>query len=174
MSDFRAFPSADAQQPATAPAGWYPDPGTGAPRYWDGWSWQPPAAPAPAWSTAPAWPSPPAFGDEAPADPLARGIATYERVSGALWILLGIVQLFSVVLIVAGVWNIVAGISRLAGAGRIERREARVPSMFQGVGGLVLIALVNLFFGAVLGVLLVAVDFYVRQRVLDNRHIFTR
>lgn len=168
MSHYASTPAAHPPGPPTAPPGWYPDPAGGGSRYWDGWSWHAQTA------EAVVWPAYPATHAEDAADRLAGGIATYERVSGALWIVLGLVQILSVVLIVAGVWNIIVGISRLAGAGRIQRREAGVPKMFEGIVGLILIGLVNLFFGAVVGVLLVGVDFYVRQRVLDNRHIFTR
>jgi hypothetical protein len=38
---------------------------------------------------------------------------------------------------------------------------------------LVTIGLINLFFGAFFGVVMVAVDFVIRQIVLDNRDIFT-
>lgn len=159
--------------PPSAPAGWYADPRTGAHQYWDGWSWVP--RPEPSWPA----PSTIGIGDASPyaqaaADSTARGIATYERVSGVVWIVLGVVQMLSIVLIIAGIWNILAGISRLGVAPRIERRDAAVPQLFEGVVGLVLIGLVNLFFGAFIGVVMVGVDFYVRQRVLDNRHIFTR
>jgi hypothetical protein len=37
----------------------------------------------------------------------------------------------------------------------------------------VAIALVNLFFGAIFGLIMVGVDFYIRQRILDHRRIFT-
>lgn len=165
------------------PAGWYPDPQGPGQRYWDGASWHPVAAVESTYATwdgyaAPvqAWPWA-GYADpyaEARADETARSIATYERVSGVLWIVLGIVQVFSLVLIIAGVWNIIAGASRLGVAPAIQRREARVPHMFNGIAGLIIIGLVNLFFGAVFGLVMVAVDFYVRQRVLDNRAIFTR
>lgn len=165
-----------------APAGWYPDPYGPGQRYWDGASWHPVTAaiaqtswdgyavPVQAWP-ATGYVDPHA---DARADDMARSIATYERISGVLWIVLGLVQVFSLVLIIAGVWNIIAGASRLGAAPAIARREARVPQMFQGITGLVVIGLVNLFFGAVFGLVMVAVDFYVRARVLDNRAIFTR
>jgi uncharacterized membrane protein len=160
--------------PTTPPAGWYADPqGGSGQRYWDGQAWQFEAAGQ--WSTQGSLA--PAYGYQFPdaaADSTAKGIATYERLSGVAWIVLGIFQILSVVLLIAGVWNIFAGITRLSAAPRIERREASVPLMFQGVAGLVVIGLVNLVFGAVIGIVMVAVDLYVRQRVLDNRHIFNR
>lgn len=162
-----------AQQPYTsAPAaGWYPDPQGQGLRYWDGAAWSSAVQPSPGHHVVPAAPVHPV---DAQADAKARSIATYERVSGVLWIVIGVLQVASVVLIIAGAWNIFAGITRLSAAPAIERREARVPAMFQGVVGLVLIGLVNLFFGAVFGVVMVVVDFVIRQQVLDNRRIFNR
>ncbi len=38
-----------------------------------------------------------------------RRIADYERMSGILWIVLGVIQICTVVGIIAGVWNVFAG-----------------------------------------------------------------
>jgi ABC-type uncharacterized transport system permease subunit len=107
------------------------------------------------------------------ADRKARSIATYERASGIAWILIGVLQIAMVITILAGVWNIIAGVSRLRLAPAIERRHYSVPTAFDGIGMLVTIGLINLFFGAFFGVVMVAVDFVIRQIVLDNRDIFT-
>ena len=107
------------------------------------------------------------------ADRKARSIATYERASGIAWILIGVLQIAMVITILAGVWNIIAGVSRLRLAPAIERRHHSVPTAFDGVGMLITIGLINLFFGAFFGVVMVAVDFVIRQIVLDNRDIFT-
>ncbi len=159
----------------TAPPGWYPDPHQQGMRYWDGLHWSPhvvaPTTGAPRSASPATWSDP---HSEARAAELARGIATYERVSGVLWIGLGLLQVLSLWLVFAGVWNLVAGISRLGIAPAIERREARIPQAFAGIVGLVVIALVNLFLGAMIGLVMVALDFYVRSRVLDNRDIFTK
>ena len=55
-----------------------------------------------------------------------RRLADYQRVSGVLWIVLGIVQILSVYGIIAGVWNIPAGIN--AASGREE--TARCGSLY--------------------------------------------
>ena len=39
-------------------------------------------------------------------------IADYERASAIIWLILGIVQVLSIVAIIAGVWNIIAATSR--------------------------------------------------------------
>lgn len=148
-----------------AQAGWYPDPDGSGIRYWDGTEW----------SQALQYPAlaPNVFA-ETEADAQAADIARYERMSGVLWIVIGVIQVLSVVLIIAGVWNIVAGVKRLSMVPVIQRRETRVPTMFEGVTGLVLIGLVNLVFGAVFGIVMVFVDLAIRQQVQDNRRIFNR
>lgn len=122
------------------------------------------ASPGAQWSASP----------PADADRKASSIATYERLSGLAWIGIGVVQVLLVYTILAGIWNIVAGISRLRIAPAIERRHWSVPDAFSGVGQLLIIGAINLFFGAAFGVIMVVVvDFIIRQYVLDNRHIFT-
>jgi GYF domain 2 len=101
-----------------------------------------------------------------------RRIADYERISGILWILFGIIQICMIYTIIAGVWNVIAGISRISMSRSIRKRNAGVPAAFEGVGQLVVIGIINLVFGAVIGLIFVALDFYVRDKVLSNRHLF--
>lgn len=105
-------------------------------------------------------------------DATVKRIATYEKVSGYFWIALGILQCLLVVSVIAGIWNIFAGISRIRAAGDIEQRSPDVPAMFEGVGQLIIIGLINLFLGGIIGVVCVGLDFYVRSLVLSNRHLF--
>jgi len=161
-----------------APAGWYPDPNAVAQlRYWDGVQWtahtSPVAAPPPAFAApVPAGMSPPAT-TLPPDETLIRRLSEYSRWSGILWIVLGALQIVSVFGIVAGAWNVFAGITRIRMAGPILRREATVPAAFQGVAGLILIGVINLLLGGVIGLVLVGVDFFVRDQVLKNAPLFT-
>jgi Protein of unknown function (DUF2510) len=146
---------------STSSPGWFPDPQVpGQMRYWDGAVWT-------------ANTSPQSWVAESPDVTLIRRIATYERVSGWLWIALGVLQTLSLFLIIAGVWNIVAGVSRLKMAPRVERREASVPPSFEGLAMLIVVGIINFLFGAVIGLILVGVDLYVRDQILKNRHMFT-
>lgn len=99
-------------------------------------------------------------------------IAAYEKISAVLWLIIGIVQVLSLVTIIAGAWNIYAAITRFRIAPPILARDERVPSAFEGVVGLIVIGAINLFLGGVIGVLFVAFDFYIRHLVLRNRHLF--
>jgi hypothetical protein len=135
-------------------------------RYWDGIAWTASTSPAAPSLTAQSWTG------ESPDVTLVRRIATYERVSGWFWIVLGVLQIMSLFLIIAGVWNIVAGVSRLKMAPRVERREASVPPAFEGLAMLIVVGVINFLFGAMIGLVLVGVDLYVRDLVLKNRHLF--
>lgn|GEM_PF-3355117 len=99
-------------------------------------------------------------------------MATYELGSGIAWLCLGILQVISLYLIIAGIWNIIAAISRLRIRRGIESRASTVPAQYECLTGLIVIGVINLIFGGVIGVLLVGFDFYIRQQILQNRHLF--
>ena len=101
-----------------------------------------------------------------------RRIADYERLSAILWMILGLVQILSIVAIIAGVWTVFAAWSRFRRVPFIRERDCRVPETYEGVAGLVIIGLVNLFLGGLIGVVFVIFDFIVRDKVLSNRHLF--
>lgn len=105
-------------------------------------------------------------------DSTIRRIADYERVSGILWIVIGALQCLTLIGIIAGIWNIVAGISRIRVVPIILQRDPRVPAIFEGIGQLIVIGVINLFLGGVFGVLFVIFDFFIRDMVLRNRHLF--
>ncbi len=102
-----------------------------------------------------------------------RRLADYQRISGVLWIVLGIVQLLSVYGIIAGLWNIPVGIGRLRQATRIRASDETIPAAFEGVVGLVVIGVINLILGGVIGVIVVGLDFWIRDRVLKLQGLFT-
>ena len=105
-------------------------------------------------------------------DVTVRRIADYERISGIVWIVIGALQCLTLVGIIAGIWNIFAGVSRVKAVPIILARSPNVPSMFEGIGQLVVIGLINVFLGGVFGVLCVILDFFIRDMVLKNRHLF--
>ncbi|NJK78557.1 MAG: hypothetical protein HC876_18190 [Chloroflexaceae bacterium] len=107
-----------------------------------------------------------------------RRIAEYATLAGWFWIILGIVQCLSIVLFyifgpVVGIWNIVAGISRLGMVKRIKQRDPSVVAAYEGIAGLIIIGIINLVLGGIIGILFVAFDFIIRDKILSNRHLFT-
>jgi Protein of unknown function (DUF2510)/Family of unknown function (DUF5362) len=156
-------------------AAWCPDPGSPDQlRYWNGSSWtehtSPVAAPPP--NTM----SPQFASQRSPADQdqlTVQRLYDYEHWSGIAWIVLGGIQVLSVIGILAGAWNIYAGLRRLKTADRIKAQDRNIPAAFQSLTGYIVIGLINLFFGAVIGIVLVGVDLWVRQQVLDNARLFS-
>lgn len=106
------------------------------------------------------------------ADSILERIAEYERISAILWLVLGIIQVVSVVAIIAGIWNIIAAISRFKLPAMIRARDPAVPAAYEGVAQLIVLGVLNLFLGGAIGVLFVVFDFYVRSLVLQHRHLF--
>jgi Protein of unknown function (DUF2510) len=169
----------------TAPAGWYHDPQVpGQLRYWDGAIWtahtSPAAVPPPPMRTGAAnWAqqlgarvSPLRAGEGVDAG-VVRRLALYERLSGWAWLTLGIIQILTVLGIIAGAWNIFASISRMKVAPRIERREASVPAAFESLTGYVIIGVINLVLGGVLGIAFLALDLFIRDQILKHRDLFS-
>lgn len=105
---------------------------------------------------------------------VVRRIADYERVSGILWIVIGAFQCLTLIGIIAGIWNIVAGISRIRAVPIILQRDPRIPAMFEGIGQLIVTGVINLLLGGVVGVFFVVFDFVIRDMVLGNRELFER
>jgi hypothetical protein len=175
----------------TAQPGWYTDPQSPAQlRFWDGADWTARTSPAAApstqgpggqgWGQGAGQPQrgglitsmfPQRPGENAD-DALARGFASYERISRWVWIALGVLQVILLITIIAGVWNIYVGVSRGKLATRIERRDPYIPAAFESLTGYVISGVLNLLLGGVLGVALVGLDLYVRDQVLKNRHLF--
>ena len=99
-------------------------------------------------------------------------IADYYKVSAILWLIIAILQIVSILGIVAGIWNLFASASRFQ---MIKAVRARFPSVIEankGVAQLVILGIINFFLGAVVGVLFVAFDFYIRDQVLKKADLF--
>ncbi|HET8942619.1 MAG TPA: DUF4339 domain-containing protein [Rudaea sp.] len=105
-------------------------------------------------------------------DHIIRRLADYEKISAWLWMILGIVQVLTLVAAIAGVWNIFAAYSRFHVVPRIKARDPEIPTAYEELGGIILIGVVNLFVGGVIGVVFAVFDLYVRDKVLSNRHLF--
>lgn len=116
---------------------------------------------------------PPASAESAD-DAMVRRIAEYERISAIVWSVIAVIQILTLVGIIAGLWNLYAAWTRFRIVPHIQARNREVPAAFESINGLVIIGLVNLFLGGVVGVLGIILDFVVRDHVLKNRHLFDR
>jgi Protein of unknown function (DUF2510)/Family of unknown function (DUF5362) len=161
--------------PSAIPAGWYNDTGATAQlRYWNGSSWTEHTSPVTAPPPNVISPQFATHGTLANQEQLTvRRLYDYEHWSGIAWIVLGGIQVLSVIFILVGAWNIYAGMTRLKIADRIKVQDKNVPAAFESMTGYIVIGLINLFFGLVIGVLLVGVDLWVRDQVLKNSRLFS-
>jgi hypothetical protein len=104
---------------------------------------------------------------------LAEKLADYERISAIFWLILGIIQILTLVLLPIGVWNIFASLSRSKLEKKIRNLDPEVPALYEPMAGLVVFAVLNLLFSALIGALGVVLDFYIRGRILENRRLFS-
>lgn len=104
---------------------------------------------------------------------VAAKVRRCEIVSGVVWIIIGLIQCIAVFTAAAGVWNIVNAIVSLRNMRNIQPGNPHVVSYFdQRKVWLIVMAVVNIILGGVVGVLLVAFNWYVRDYVLQNRAAF--
>lgn len=103
---------------------------------------------------------------------LVRRLADFVRMSGWFWIILGVIQICTLLASIAGIWNIIAGIVELGTSKKVRRRDPSVPKLFEGIAGLIIMGVVNIFLGGIIGVGIIIFDVYVRDKILTNRHLF--
>ena len=101
-----------------------------------------------------------------------RKISEYEKTSGTIWIVIGILQCLSVVGIFCGIWNIIIGVQRSKYSKEISIYSTGIVETFEGqLTSLIIFLVINIFFGAVIGVIGAVFDMFVRNYVLENRAI---
>lgn len=120
------------------------------------------------------------------ADPWSYGqdtidtLKNLEFASAILWSLVAGAQIlfalfdpgWGCVLFVAAIWNIFAAVSRFGMVKKIQQRRRSVPDSYRSISPLIVIAIMNILFGACMGALLVILDFIIRDKVLKNRNLF--
>lgn len=111
---------------------------------------------------------------------IIESIKTFELVSAIVWCIIAGFQilaglctgLFGCALVAAGAWNVYAAVTRFQLVKKIQERRKAVVMAYESYTQLVVIGLINLFFGAFIGALWVIFDFVIRDKVLKNRHLF--
>jgi hypothetical protein len=107
-----------------------------------------------------------------PSEVVAEKVKRCELISGLLWLVIGAVQVFLVYTAAAGVWNVINAI-RLRSVGNIRVGNPEVVPWYENRRtSLIVFAVVNLVLGGVVGVALVAFDWWVRDYVIKNKTAF--
>ena len=102
----------------------------------------------------------------------ANRLSGYERTSAILWIAISVFQILSIYLIIAGIWNLISALNSFKLEKKILNRSADIPQIYESITELIIIAIVNVLFGGIIGVILVGFDFWIRQEILTHRDIF--
>lgn len=99
-------------------------------------------------------------------------IADYQKASNITWLVIAIIQICTVVCIIAGIWNLFATISNWELPKKILNRDDNIPEIYQSIVGYFIIGIVNLLVGGIIGIALLCFDLYIRSLILKNKHLF--
>jgi len=110
--------------------------------------------------------------DEREAADFIRRVSEYELISGILWVVIALLQMCTCWLAIAGIWNICMAVMRFLMIERIKSRDQKIPGECVGLGLLIATGVINLLLGGIIGVALTAFDYYIRNQILENRHLF--
>lgn len=106
------------------------------------------------------------------ADRVASQIRNYEFALGIVWLILGVLQLVFSSYIV-GAWNIYWGITRLLSTKNIYAGNTAVIPWYVGqLTSLIIFSVLNLIAGSIIGNVLMALDWWVRDYALKNKPVF--
>ncbi len=105
-----------------------------------------------------------------------QNIAQKEQIAGILWIVVAVIQIivglfiYWVTLII-GVWNIIAGITRLTASRKIEERNNIVEEYEKSLTSTIIFIVINVLIGGVIGIVGAICDLVTRSYVLSNKDI---
>lgn len=105
-------------------------------------------------------------------DYIIKKISDCENIARICWLVFAILQIISVVAIIAGIWNLFAVASRWALPNKILNRDSDVVSYYKSPHNLIIIGIINILLGAVIGIIFVIFDFYIRSLILKNAYLF--
>ena len=104
----------------------------------------------------------------------ANELAEKEKLAAIIWLVIGIMQCLSGVLIIAGAWNIYASITRFKQAEAVKNPwPGLVDAYDKWQSNIIVSIVINVIFGGLIGVVGGLYDmFVVRNYVLQNKDIF--
>lgn len=103
-----------------------------------------------------------------------KKLANYEKVSGVIWLIIGIIQCITLVGIICGIWNIVVSVQRIKFGKQIETTYPQnIYNSFKNqISSIIIMLILNMFLGAFIGVIGAIFDLVVRNFVMKNQNIF--
>ena len=113
-----------------------------------------------------------------PGETPAKIVATlkkHEYFSSALWIVIGVIQIFLFAFAVMGVCNILLAITSLIYTFTIKPYKYEVYEYYEKRLWVIIVAIIsNILMGGVFGVMGAIYDLYIRSYVLKNKYAFNR
>lgn len=114
-----------------------------------------------------------AFHNEINSEEYYKKLSEYEKMSGIVWLIIGIVQICTLVGVICGIWNIIASTSRLKYSKELLTKPNGIVERFENqLTEIVIIMVLNIFFGAIIGVIGSVIDLFVRNYVIENKKVF--
>lgn len=102
-------------------------------------------------------------------------LAGLETTSAVVWLIIGILQVLSLVLILVGAWNIYVSTTRFKRVTFIKNGEPWIPNVVdKELGSIILFAIINFVLGAIIGVISPLIDLYIRDVIIKKRYLFER
>lgn len=102
-----------------------------------------------------------------------RKLSDYEKTSGIIWLIIGIIQICTMIGVLCGAWNIYVAITRMKSSKELLSHPSDVVERYENsLSSTIVIMVLNLFFGAVIGIAGALFDLYVRNYVMSNRQKF--
>lgn len=106
-------------------------------------------------------------------DDYYRKLSEYEKMSGVVWLVIGIIQICTLIGIICGIWNIIVSISRLKYANELLNKPTGITEKYENqLTEIIIIMVLNIFLGAIIGVVGSVIDLFVRNYVIENKNIF--
>lgn len=106
---------------------------------------------------------------------IANKIANLEIVSLSLWSILSILQIFllpGMTVTIVGFYNAIMVATHFPTIEMIKNQNKEILNSYENTTPLIIAGVANLIFGAFLGVIIVAFDFYIRNIIIKNKSIF--
>jgi len=111
--------------------------------------------------------------DPPSAEEVCRKLQSHAKTSNILWLIVGILQVISVIFIFAGAWNVIRSIIGLSNVKNIVPGNSRIPPYFKGRLPMLIFGLAwNFIVGGVIPAGLSIYDLWIRDYAIKNQQAF--
>ena len=106
-------------------------------------------------------------------DDKLKTLADRVKLNGIIWIVIGILQLFTGIFFIVGILNIISGVRDIQTAKKMPIYRVGLVNAYKPLVGPVIVFIYNLIFGGVIGIVGSLFYFFgIRGYVMDNQDYF--